>query len=162
VKKTILACTVLASVGGALATAVIAGVGSSPPLLPPIKGNICPEIGVVAQMSDPNYFSIFGAVLTLKSCSALCKVAVAECRHSASAAAACNDAVLKGALTTLSAGCAISPVPYGSDISSCRKGAATALAEERLGVRSELLSARDDCIDWGQECTSDCQQLGAG
>ncbi|HTO08400.1 MAG TPA: hypothetical protein VMR86_15245 [Myxococcota bacterium] len=137
-----------------LATAVWAGVFANP-VFPATCGN--PD--VASAMGPPNYFEMHaGGVLTVKSCSALCKTNAAQCKRAVAANGACMNTFLSRSLQFNDAEC---EADYPTQAKACKSNAHDYWEVTRKNdLKNTLADDRTGCANWGSDCIAACQILG--
>jgi hypothetical protein len=158
-KKRYFASLAVAGVAAlSLATAVWAGVLS---FGNPVPDTTCGNPGVAGTMGLANYFATHaGGVLTVKSCSALCKATAAQCKRAVAGNIACFNTLNARNEQFADAACE-ADTGTASDAKQCKLAVHNSALTQRDSLHAELDSDLADCTGWGLDCLDACQALGA-
>ena len=139
------------------AFATRAEAGSS--LVNPVPGSACATMNIAGQMSAPSAISASDNGIKRGQCVSACAAATVECKTVAKDNLACQAQVEGRLFGFEERSCVIDNAGNGANIQSCLATVKTNAGDERVTLRSQLLTALGACDDWGSSCLAACANL---
>jgi len=139
------------------ALAARAEAGSS--LTNPLPISACASMNIAGQMGDPNSIAASGAGIKRGQCVSACSAATVECRVTAKTNFACQAEVEGRLFGFEQRSCVIDNAGNGANIQTCLTSVKGSAGDERITLRSDLLTALGACDDWGSSCLGACANV---
>jgi hypothetical protein len=123
----------------------------------PFDLDVCGEIDVVGQMSDPN--ASYDAGIPEPICERLCKKAGEHCRAAVKDTAACQIRVFKEIDPYAKANCEIQFEGDPAGRKECNREIRDAINSEIGDIKAARDDALEACPAWTQTCLASCSDL---
>ncbi|HTO05424.1 MAG TPA: hypothetical protein VMR86_00050 [Myxococcota bacterium] len=125
----------------------------------PIGEGVCGNLDTVAQMQLPDYFAAqSGPKSTVRSCQALCRAAVGQCKQATSATGSCYSKGIARSLKFELSSCAANNT-VALSIKQCKETVRDDLAASKAMLKIGVTQSLANCAAWGTSCMASC---GAG